>query len=81
MVFKKGGGVGRHVFCKDGCGGSMEGGLPVGNQKTSKGPAAVGLLKADGGYALVDGSRDGGKVSRLEEYLGSKMDRSWEWIG
>lgn len=59
----------------------MEGGLPVGNQKTSEGAAAVGLVKVDGGCALVDGSGDGGKVSRLEEYLGGKMDRSWEWIG
>lgn len=59
----------------------MGDGLRVGNQKTSEGAAAVGLLKADGGYDLVDGGRDGGKGSHLEEYFGGKVDRSWEWIG
>lgn len=50
-------------------------------RRPAKGAAAIGLVKADGGYDLVDGSRNTGKVSRLEEYLGGKMDRSWKWIG
>ena len=80
-VLKQAGGVGRSVFCKDGCGSSVENGLKVGNQKTSKGTVAIGRVRADGGYNSDDGSRDGEKVSSLEKYLGGKKDRIWKWIG